>query len=76
MLPSEKDQIVPMDDFFVFLWSNQPVNLLSFEAFHALQDLGRKIDETLGEFFSIRIKASDWISRLKLSGDVGDAGSQ
>jgi len=76
MLPSEKDQIVPMDDFFVFLWSNQPVNLLSFEAFHALQDLGRKIDETLGEFFSIRIEASDWISRLKLSGDVGDPGSQ
>ena len=65
-----------MNHLIIFLRSQLLMDFLRFESFHAAQDIGGTIDESFGDFFSIRVQAGDRVPGFKLPRDAGDAGSE
>ena len=64
-LRPEDDQVVPVDDFLVFLRAELLLNLDRFEPFDPCQGVGGEVHESFGEFFAILVEATDRISRYR-----------
>jgi hypothetical protein len=66
----EDDEIVPMNDFLVFLWTESLLDLGRFEPLDPCQGVGREVYESFGKLFAILVEAADRISRIERTADV------
>ena len=72
----EYHEVVPVDDFLVFLRAELLLDLGRFEPFDPRQGVGGEIHESFGEFLAVLIETTDGISRIERAADAQDAGSQ
>ena len=66
----EDDEIVPMNDFLVFLWTESLLDLGRFEPLDPCQGVRGEVHESFSELSTVLVETTNGISRIERTADV------